>query len=82
MYLLTGAMHIESENSHFINRIEKLYKHLSDKVKASKQSPQQSKQGGITMKRTVTIAAAVTADIAAVSAAAAAVLHIRKRSYT
>lgn len=34
------------------------------------------------MKRTVTIAAAATADIAAVSAAAAAVLHIRKRSYT
>ena len=32
------------------------------------------------MKRTVTIAAAVTAGIAAVSAAA--VLHIRKRSYT
>lgn len=34
------------------------------------------------MKRTVTIAAAVTAGIAAVSAAAAVVLHIRKRSYT
>lgn len=34
------------------------------------------------MKRTVTIAAAVTAGIAAVSAATAAVLHIRKHSYT